>query len=63
MSADNWDTCPKCKSEDAGEAEQNFRENYELGFLNQRFFVDYLGECTKCGYVKSFTHADRNAVI
>jgi len=58
MSADNWDACPKCGAGDPENLEGPFREDYELGFLKGRFFVDYNGECQECGYEKKFNHTE-----
>jgi len=61
MSADNWTACPKCTDpEEWSDIEHNeageFREDYEIGIHNGKFFIDYHGQCQneQCGYTKTF---------
>lgn len=57
MSADDWDQCPKCGPGPEPRTE-NFREDYELGFWDEKFRVVYKGRCLDCGYVKEFVHEE-----
>lgn len=51
MSADNWDVCPKCKSDNPRWSGTPFREDYEVVILDSKFFLRYRGCCEVCGYL------------
>ena len=52
MGADNWDDCPKCK------AERKFREDYDIGMYEGNFEIEYHGQCSECGFTKTFEHKE-----
>ncbi len=61
MSANHYDTCPKCKAGDPDNPEEGpFREDWDIGFFDGKFSIEYRGECSACGYVKTFEHKERN---
>ena len=50
MSADRWSSCPKCKTSEEWENEEEnesgrFREDYEIGVYKGKFRIDYYVEC------------------
>jgi hypothetical protein len=36
----------------------SFREDYEIGVRNGEFHVNYLGQCTTCGFSYKFEHKE-----
>jgi hypothetical protein len=64
MSADNWAICPRCEKKTEfvnlkKDDRYNFRENYEIGVYKNKFEVDYIGSCTKCGFSYTFSHSEQ----
>lgn len=59
MSADNWDICPQCRHRDPfsdTETLRTFREDYEQGIMDGKYYVRYNGRCGMCGYNFSHKH-------
>ncbi len=41
---------------DPARLEETLREDYEIGILNDYFYVSYGAHCDKCGFKHSFNH-------
>lgn len=38
---------------------RTFREDYEIGIWEGKFFIGYFGKCRECGLEKSFKHEEQ----
>lgn len=42
--------------------EQTLREDYEIGILDEEFYVRYAGACTVCGFRYEYKHDEKLVV-
>lgn len=52
---DQWTRMRDSRASKASSLEESLREDFEIGFDGERFFVSYGASCKVCGFTHEFT--------